>query len=188
MSDNHEVSELLHQLRLGNRDAQQKLVPLVYAELRRLAGWYLRRERPNHTLEATALVHEAYLRLVQAGTVDWKGRSHFFALAAHLMRCILVDYARAHRAKKRGGSQENIILDDFLVFSLPRSEELLALDNALDRLGKLDQRQSQIVEMRFFGGLSEEEIAAHLGISERTVKRDWRIAKAWLYRALSSHV
>ncbi len=181
----HEVTNLLVELTRGNKDAQERLVPLVYSELRRLAASYLRRERADHTLQPTALVHEAYLRLVAVNGVDWQGRSHFFAMAAQLMRRILVDHARARRARKRGGSRESINLEDAFVFVSPRSEQLIALDDALNKLGECDPRQSQIVEMRFFGGLSEEEVAAHLGISTRTVKRDWRMAKAWLYKELN---
>jgi RNA polymerase sigma-70 factor (ECF subfamily) len=180
-----EVTDLLAQLRLGNPQAEGRLIPLVYGELRRLAASYVRKERPDHTLQPTALVHEAYLHLRDLREIDWQSRSHFFALAAKLMRRILVDYARAHRARKRGGSRESVSLDDALVFSLPRSEQFIALDEALTRLAEEDRRQSQIVEMRFFGGLDEEEIASLLGISTRTVKRDWRIAKAWLFRELN---
>ena len=183
--DNHEVTNLLIQLTRGDRGAEERLMPLVYAELRRMAASRLRRERADHTLQATALVNETYLRLIEVDTVDWQSRSHFFALAAKLMRRILVDHARARRARKRGGSRESINLDDVLVFTTPRSEQMIALDDALNRLGTYDPRQGQIVELRFFGGLSEEEIAAHLGISARTVKRDWRMAKAWLYKELS---
>jgi len=183
--DNHEVTNLLIQLTRGDRGAEERLMPLVYAELRRMAASRLRRERADHTLQATALVNETYLRLIEIDTIDWQSRSHFFALAAKLMRRILVDHARARRARKRGGSRESINLDDVLVFTTPRSEQMIALDDALNRLGTYDPRQGQIVELRFFGGLSEEEIAAHLGISARTVKRDWRMAKAWLYKELS---
>lgn len=183
--DNHEVTNLLIELRRGNRDVEERLIPLVYGELRRLAASYLRRERADHTLQPTALVHEAYLRLVEVRQVDWQSRSHFFALAAQLMRRILVDHARARRARKRGGSRESINLDDVFVFASPRSDQLLALDDALNRLGQLDVRQCKIVEMRFFGGMSEEEVAEHMGISARTVKRDWRMAKAWLYKELN---
>ena len=183
--DNHEVTNLLIQLTLGDRAAEERLLPLVYAELRRMAANYLRRERADHTLQATALVHETYLRLIEVHAVDWQSRSHFFALAATLMRRILVDHARAHAARKRGGSRDSINLDEVFVFTAPRSEQLIALDDALNRLGQRDPRQGQIVELRFFGGLSEEEVAAHLGISTRTVKRDWRMAKAWLYKELA---
>jgi RNA polymerase sigma factor (TIGR02999 family) len=180
-----EVTNLLGLLRLGDPQAEERLIPLVYGELRRLAASYLRKERSDHTLQPTALVHEAYLRLRDVRGIDWQSRAHFFALAAQLMRRILVDHARAHRASKRGGSREPVALDDALVFSPPRAEQFVALDEALTRLAKRDRRQSQIVEMRFFGGLDEQEIASLLGISTRTVKRDWRIAKAWLFRELN---
>jgi RNA polymerase sigma factor (TIGR02999 family) len=172
-------------LRLGDCQAEEKLVLLVYGELRRLAASYLRRERSDHTLQPTALVHEAYLRLRELRGIEWQSRTHFFALAAQLMRRILIDHARAHCARKRGGSGEAVSLDDVLVFSRPRSEQFIALDEALTRLADRDRRQSQIVEMRFFGGLTEEEIATLLAISTRTVKREWRIAKAWLFRELN---
>lgn len=180
-----EVTNLLCQLRLGDCQAEEKLVLLVYGELRRLAASYLRRERSDHTLQPTALVHEAYLRLRELRGIEWQSRTHFFALAAQLMRRILIDHARAHCARKRGGSGEAVSLDDVLVFSRPRSEQFIALDEALTRLADRDRRQSQIVEMRFFGGLTEEEIATLLAISTRTVKREWRIAKAWLFRELN---
>jgi RNA polymerase sigma factor (TIGR02999 family) len=181
-----EVTSLLAQLRQGDRQAEERLIPLVYAELRRLAASYLRKERREHTLQPTALVHEAYLRLRDVRDIDWRSRNHFFALAAQLMRRILVDHARAHRARKRGGSRETLNLDDVLVFSSPRSEQFIALEEALTRLAEKDPRQSQIVEMRFFGGLGEEEIASLLDISVRTVKHDWRMAKAWLFRELNA--
>ncbi len=180
-----EVTLLLAELQKGNKKAEEKLIPLVYGELRRLAAHYLRGERQGHTLQPTALVHEAYLRLTQMQDVNWQNRSHFFALAAQLMRRILVDHARANRAKKRGGSNEALSLDDAIVFSGPRSEQLIELDDALNRLAQRDSRQSRIVELRFFGGLSEEETGVLLGISTRTVKRDWRIAKAWLYQEMT---
>ena len=186
MSDERgEVTQLLIQLRAGNRDAEAKLIPLVYAELRRLAAHYLRGERPEHTLQPTALVHEAYLRLTKIREVDWQSRSHFFAMSANVMRRILVDHARAQQANKREGFRNAISLEEQLVVSPARSSELLALDEALDRLSKLNARQSKIVELRFFGGLSEEETGAALGVSARTVKRDWRVAKAWLYNEVN---
>ena len=175
------ITQLLIELRAGKKEAESKLIPLVYAELRRLAAHYLRGERPGHTLQPTALVHEAYLRLTKASEVDWQSRSHFFATAATVMRRILVDHARALRANKREGLREAISLDEALVISPAKSVELIALDDALDRLAKIDIRRSKIVELRFFGGLSEQETGEVLGISTRTVKRDWRIAKAWLY-------
>lgn len=179
-----EVTLLLAELQKGSKEAEEKLIPLVYGELRRLAAHYLRGERPGHTLQATALVHEAYLRLTQMGEMNLQNRSHFFALAAQLMRRILVDHARANRAKKRGGPDETLSLDDAIVCSGPRSTQLIELDDALNRLAQRDPRQSRIVELRFFGGLSEEETGVLLGISTRTVKRDWRIAKAWLYQEM----
>jgi len=180
-----EVTQLLIELRSGKKEAESKLIPLVYAELRRLAAHYLRGERPDHTLQATALVHEAYLRMTKLHDVDWQSRSHFFATAATVMRRILVDHARAHRAGKREGFREAISLDEALVISPARCTQLVALDDALDKLAKLDARRSKIVELRFFGGLSEEETGLFLGISTRTVKRDWRVAKAWLYNEVN---
>ncbi|MGA2005515.1 MAG: sigma-70 family RNA polymerase sigma factor [Terriglobales bacterium] len=180
-----EVTQLLAQIHAGNKEAEDRLIPLVYAELRRLAAHYLRGERSDHTLQPTALVHEAYLRLTRIQGVDWQSRSHFFAIAATVMRRILVDHARGQRAEKREGFREAVSLDDALVVSPGRSTDLIALDEALDRLARIDARRSRIVELRFFGGLSEEETAQVLGISARTVKRDWRIAKAWLYNEVS---
>ncbi len=182
-----EVTQLLAQIHAGNKEAENRLIPLVYAELRRLASYYLRGERSDHTLQPTALVHEAYIRLTRMQEVDWQSRAHFFATAATLMRRILVDHARAQCAEKREGFREAVSLDEDLVVSNSRSTDLIALDEALERLAKLDARRSRIVELRFFGGLSEQETGNVLGISERTVKRDWRVAKAWLYNELSSH-
>ncbi len=181
-----EVTLLLGELKKGNRDAEEKLIPLVYGELRKLAAHYLRNERPGHTLQPTALVHEAYLRLTQLREIDWQDRCHFFALAAELMRRILVDHARANRAKKRGGSGEPLSFDEALGVPCRQPQSVIDLDEALSRLGKRDPRQGRIVELRFFGGLSEEETGAVLGISTRTVKRDWRIAKAWLFQELNT--
>jgi RNA polymerase sigma-70 factor, ECF subfamily len=178
-----DVSILLAEVAKGNQDAIPKLVPLVYDEMRRLANRYMRRERTNHTLEATALVHEAYLKLVEQRS-DWRSRAHFFAVAAQVMRHILIDHARGHIRSKRGGPKEAVALDEALVFSEEKSAELLAVDEALQRLAKLDPRQSKIVEMRFFGGLTVEETAEALGISPITVKRDWSLARAWLYGEL----
>jgi RNA polymerase sigma-70 factor, ECF subfamily len=180
-----EVTELLIKLRKGDRKAETKLIPLVYRELRKLAAHYLKGERHGHTLQATALVHEAYLRLTQLQTIDWQSRSHFFAIAAQVMRRVLIDHARAHQAAKRGGPRESVSFDDALVMCDQRSQQLLALDAALDQLAKHDPRQSRIVELRFFGGLTEEEIGDLLGISPRTVKRDWRVAKAWLFQEIN---
>jgi RNA polymerase sigma factor (TIGR02999 family) len=144
----------------------------------------MRGEKPGHSLQATALVHEAYLRLTNVKNVDWQGRSHFFAVAAQIMRRILVDHARAKCAGRRGGHHNKISFEEALIISFERPEQFIALDEALDRLAQLDPRQARIVELRFFGGLSEEETAAILGISARTVKRDWQFAKAWLYKDL----
>jgi RNA polymerase sigma factor (TIGR02999 family) len=179
-----DVTLLLKQLSNGNQDVLDELVPLVYDELRRLAAYHLRQERSNHTLQATALVHEAYLSLVDQRHVDWKNRSHFFGVAAHLMRRILLMHARQHHAAKRGGSAQRISLDEAVVFTRERSAELVALDGLLTRLAELDPQQARIVELRFFGGLSVEETADLLGISSATVKRDWAMAKAWLAREM----
>lgn len=179
-----EVTALLVEVANGNPAAQEQLVPLVYSELKRLARAYMRRERDGHTLQTTALVHEAYLRLVRPQPRNWQGRSHFFGIAANLMRQILIDHARARLREKRGGVVVVLPLDEALAFSPEHSEELVRLDEALERLSKLDPRQSRIVELRFFGGLSVEETAEFLGVSPKTVKRDWSVAKAWLHGEL----
>lgn len=180
-----EITQLLVEIRKGNRAAESKLMPLVYQELRKLARRYMRLERRDHTLQTTALVHEAYVRLVDQRHVSWQNRAHFFAVAAQIMRRILVDHARAHQAAKRGGTDRGISLDDTMVFTEEKASDILVLDEALTRLSERDRRQCRIVELRFFGGLTEEEAAEALGISVRTVKRDWRIAKAWLYHQVS---
>jgi len=181
-----DVTLMLQQLRMGNRDILDKLIPVLYDELRRLAAYYLRQERGNHTLQATALVHEAYLRLVDQQEVQWQNRNHFFGIAAQIMRRILLDYARKHEADKRGGSalQISISLDDAVVLCEENAAELIALDGLLTRLAALDAQQAQVVELRFFGGLSVENTAQLLSISPATVKRDWSMAKAWLAREL----
>lgn len=168
----------------GDREAPAKLMPLVYEELRQLARQYLRRERADHTLQATGLVHEAYLRLVDQSTATWQNRAHFFGVAAQVMRRILVDYARSHHAEKRGGNWDKLVFDEALAPAAERSVDLLALDDALQDLLALDPRQSQIVELRYFGGLTIDEVAEVLDVSPRTVKREWRMAKAWLRRQL----
>jgi RNA polymerase sigma-70 factor (ECF subfamily) len=173
------VTALLSEFVQGNQDAADKLAPVVYDELKRLARRYMRRERPDHTLQTTALVHEAYLKLVRQ-SVDWQCRSHFFGIAAQMMRRILIDHARGHLREKRGGVQEVLPLNEALVFSPEHSEELIKLHEALERLSLLDPRQARIVELRFFGGLNVEETAELLGISAKTVKRDWAVAKVWL--------
>jgi RNA polymerase sigma factor (TIGR02999 family) len=161
-----------------------KLIPLVYDELHQIARRYLRRERPDHTLQTTALVHEAYLRLVDHKKADWQTRIHFFAAAAQLMRHILVDYARAHQAHKRGGGTCKVTFDGGMATTREKGADLLALDAALDTLATLDLQQSRVVELRVFGGLTVEETAEALEISPRTVKRDWSMAKAWLRRQI----
>ena len=182
--DREDVTILLAELTKGNKEAASKLIPLVYGELRRLAGGYMRHERVNHTLQATALVHEAYLKLVEQRSVDWQGRAHFFGIAAQVMRRILVDHARGHLRDKRGGGYQAVPLDEALVFAPEQSLELVKIDAALERLTKLDPRQGKIVELRFFGGLTVEQTAALLGVSPKTVKRDWSVAKAWLHGEL----
>lgn len=181
-----EVTRLLVKLRSGNPEAEAELIPLVYKHLHRLAASYMRGERPDHTLQATALVNEAYLRLVPQRGRGWEDRAHFFAVAARLMRQILVEHARARQAGKRGGEvAARLPLDEALEFSPARSRELIQLDNALESLEQLDPQQARVVELRFFGGLTVEETAEVLGISQRTVKRDWRVARLWLHHEMS---
>ena len=180
------VTRLLQDWGNGDPRALERLTPLVYGELKRLAGRYLRRERPDHTLQSTALVHEAYLRLIDQRNVHWQNRAHFFGVAAQLIRRILVDYARNRNAAKRGAGACKLSLDD--VIETPRIErglDLVALDDALEALARIDPQQSRVVELRFFAGLSIEETAEVLRISPATVKRDWTAAKAWLYRDLT---
>lgn len=174
-----EVTRLLLALRDGKSEVVDDLVPLVYSELRKLAAFYLRSEREGHTLQPTALVHEAFIRLVDAD-VQWQNRGHFFALAANLMRRILVDYARKYQAEKRGGGADKVSLEEAFVFARERPREMIALDEALERLAQIDPRRSQVVELKFFGGLSNEEIAHFLGVHKNTVLRDWNLARAWL--------
>ncbi len=178
------VTRMLIDWSKGDTDAPARLMPLVYEELRTLAHQYIQRERPDHTLQATGLVHEAYLRLVDQTTTTWQNRAHFFGVAAQVMRRILVDYARSHRAEKRGGNWDKLAFDEALAPAAERSVDLIALDDALKDLMSLDARQSQIVELRFFGGLTNEEVGEVLQVSPRTVKREWRMAKAWLRREL----
>jgi RNA polymerase sigma factor (TIGR02999 family) len=185
MASSHDVTRLLKEWAQGDSSALDALTPLVYAELRRLADSYLRSESPGHTLQPTALVHEAYLRLVDRNAPDWQNRSHFYGVAAHLMRQILVDHARTRQAVKRGGQAIQVSLEEDLVVSRERDTDLVALDEALERLAALEPRKAQVVELRFFGGLSIEEIAKLLDVSDVTVRRDWQFAKAWLLRQLS---
>jgi RNA polymerase sigma factor (TIGR02999 family) len=180
-----DVTQLLVDWGKGNKEALDKLIPLVYDELRRLADHYLRRERPDHTLQPTALVHEAYLRLVNQRNVDWHNRAQFFGIAAELMRRILLEHARSHHAAKRGGGEQKLSLDEAMGLSKKREVDLIALDDALTSLAAVDPQKSRIVELRFFGGLTIEETAKLLGVSPITVNRAWRITKAWLLREIS---
>ena len=180
-----EVTRLLRAWSDGDTGALDQLTPIVYDELRRLAARYMGRERPSHTLQTSALINEAYLRLVDAQAVRWQNRSHFFGVSAQVMRRILVDFARARRNLKRGGGAPPLSLDEAMVSVPERSADLLALDEALERLAALNPRQSRVVELRYFGGLTEEEVAEALSISPRTVRNDWGLARAWLYRELS---
>ena len=180
------ITQLLEQASAGDQTALDALLPLVYQELRRLADHYLRQERPDHTLQATALVHEAYLRLVGQTSINWQNRAHFFSVAAQVMRHILVDHARAHTAQKRGGGLTKLSLDEAVSFFNQRDVNLVALDEALTELAQLDPQQARIVELRFFGGLALEEVAEVLKITPGKVRYDWRIAKAWLHRTIST--
>jgi RNA polymerase sigma factor (TIGR02999 family) len=180
-----EVTELLLAWSRGDESALEKLIPLVHAELRRLAKRYMGRERAGHTLQTTALINEAYLRLIHSKNVRWQNRAHFFAVSAQLMRRILVDFARSRHYQKRGGGAQKVSLDQALEISDEKGAELIALDDALSALDKLDARKSQVVELRFFGGLSVEETAEVLKVSPDTIMRDWKMAKVWLLRAMS---
>jgi RNA polymerase sigma-70 factor, ECF subfamily len=180
MSENHDVTVLLSALTRGDEAAASKLVPVVYDELRRLAQAYLRRERIDHTLQPTALVHEAYLKLIDQRSVNWQSRAHFFGVSAQLMRRILIDHARGHSRFKRGGEQKKVSLDDVVVYAEREADELIAVDDSLNLLARIDPRQARVVELRFFGGLSVEEAADVLGVSPKTIKREWSVAKAWL--------
>lgn len=184
MVDSHDVTRLLRKVSDGDENAPEELLPLVYQELRKLARGYMGKEREDHTLQATALVHEAYIRLVDWENVSWENRAHFFAVAARVMRNILVDYARRKKADKRNFEQK-IQLDEAVSFSSEREVDVIALDDALADLEKLDKRQARIVELRFFGGLTIEETAHTLKISPTTVKNEWTVAKAWLRREIS---
>jgi RNA polymerase sigma factor (TIGR02999 family) len=179
-----DVTQLLIDWGNGDQEAFAHLLPLVYDELCQIAARALRRERPEHTLQATALVHEAYVRLVDQGRVRWQSRAHFLGIAAQVMRRLLVDHARRHHAAKRGGRGRKVSLDDVLNVSEVRTADIVALDEALTGLAEVDAPQSRIVELRFFGGLTTEEVAEVLGMSPATVKREWSLAKAWLYRAI----
>ena len=181
-----QVTGLLLAWGKGDDAALERLIPLVHAELRRIAGRHMAHERAGHSLQATALVNEAYLRLVDVRQMKWQDRAHFFAMSARLMRRILVDFARSRGYQKRGGGVEKVSFDEGLVVSNERGSDLVALDDALIALAEVDSRKSQVVEMRFFGGLSVEETAEALHVSPETVMRDWKLAKAWLLRELKS--
>lgn len=179
------LTEILKEINSGKRENLDELLPQIYDELKRIAAYKLSLERPNHTLQATALVHEAYLRLIDQHSVDWKNRSHFFAIAAEMMRRILVNYAELHNAKKRGSGQTLLSINDV---DLPTAEseiDLIFLDNALNELAEFDEKQAKIVELKFFGGLTNEETAEVLGVSESTIRREWRMARAWLTTKLN---
>lgn len=181
----HEITELLAEWRDGNQSALDELYPLVYNELHRLARRYMSRERKGHTLQTTALINEAYVRLVDQKNVQWANRSHFFAISAQIMRRILIDHARRHAYAKRGGGAQQVSLDEVAAVASNCGRELLRLDEALKSLAEMDPRRGQVVELRYFGGLNNEEIAGVLNVSENTVTRDWNMARAWLYQQLT---
>ena len=186
MAQTHKITRMLRDWSDGNREALEELMPLVYDELHKQARRYLRRERANHTLQTTALIHEAYLKLIDQREVNWESRTHFFAVAANMMRRILVDHARTKHREKRGGAGENLPLEEaMLVVSDEKSIDLIALDEALNRLAEFDAQQSRVVELRYFSGLTLEETAAALKISRTTVATEWAMAKAWLHRELT---
>ena len=188
MSDKQvsEITRILQDWNDGDQDAKEKLLPFVYDELRRQARILMSSERRNHTLQPTALVHEAFLRLDRQAGIDWKNRSHFFGIASRLMRQILIDHARLHATAKRGNRPIHFSLDDVQIRVEDRADSLLVLNDVLDSLEKFDPQQAKIVEMRFFGGMSNSEIADDLGLSERTVSREWQAARLWLYREMNS--
>jgi RNA polymerase sigma-70 factor (ECF subfamily) len=182
-----QITGILQDVKHGDRSAWERLLPVVYDELRNLAGQYLRRERRGHTLQPTALVHEAFLKLVDQSRVDWQGRAHFFAIAAQAMRRILVDHARQHQAAKRGGDRERIVFDENLMGGPPQADNILALEDALVKLAELDAQQARIVELRFFGGLNVAEVAEAMQMSKRSVEREWTMVRSWLRRELSDN-
>ena len=185
MSRSPDITQALADLTAGDPEALDRLLPVVYEQLRDIARREMRRERPDHTLDATALVHEAYLKLVELERINWESRAHFFGAAARAMRRILISYARMKKADKRGAGAEHVSLDDAIVLARNRPDRLLALDEALERLAERDERQARVVECRYFAGMSVEETGTALGISPATVKRDWTLARAWLNRELS---
>ena len=180
MDEPEDITELLHRFQAGDEDAQTQLIDAVHGELRVIAARYMRREKSDHTLQTTALVNEAYIKLVNLKTANWQDRAHFYAVASRVMRRILVDHARKHIAGKRGGGIELLPLNEAIVFTPGRSSQIVQLDDALTRLADTDERASKVIELRYFGGLSVEECAEVLGISPRTVKREWMFARAWL--------
>lgn len=181
----HQITQLLAEWSEGNQSALDELYPLVYEELHRLARRYMSRERKGHTLQTTALINEAYVRLVDQKNVRWANRSHFFAISAQIMRRILIDHARRHAYAKRGGGAKQVSLEEAAIVAPDQASELVRLDEALKTLAKLDERRCHVVELRYFGGLSNEEIAGVLKVSENTVTRDWNLARAWLYQQLA---
>ncbi|HJS23790.1 MAG TPA: sigma-70 family RNA polymerase sigma factor [Pyrinomonadaceae bacterium] len=183
----HQITELLAEWREGNQSALDELYPLVYDELHRMARRYMSRERKDHTLQTTALINEAYVRLVDQKNVNWANRSHFFAISAQIMRRILIDHARRHAYAKRGGGAQQVSLEEVAAITPEQGRELVRLDEALKSLAERDPRRSQVVELRYFGGLNNEEIAGVLHVSENTVTRDWNMARAWLYQQLSEN-
>jgi RNA polymerase sigma factor (TIGR02999 family) len=185
LPSSHELTRLLRAWSEDEPGAFEKLIPVVYNELHRLAGRYMAHERPDHTLQASALVNEAYVRLADVKRMSWQNRAHFFAVSAQMMRRILVDFARRHRSSKRGGHAIAVSLEEALVVSRERGEDLVALDEALNNLAAIDPRRSRVVELRYFGGLTVEETAAVLTVSPETVMHDWKLAKTWLKRELS---
>lgn len=185
MSGKNDITQLLLAWHEGDRGALDDLMPIVYDELRKIAASYMRRQSPGHSLQTTALVNEAYLRLIDSRRVNWQNRTHFFAISAQLMRRVLVDFARSKNAQKRGGEGVRVTFDEAMQVPAKKGTDVAALDSALNELAKLSRRQSQIVELRYFGGLTEEEIGEMLGLSSRTVRRDWSVARAWLFRRLS---
>ena len=181
----NEITRQLIAWRNGDAEALEKLIPVVYQELRRIANQHLRRENSEHSLQPTALVHEAYLRLIDQTQVDWQNRAHFFGVAAQMMRRILIDHAKAKHRQKRGGSAHKVSLDEAASYTVERGAGLIALDDTLKLLAEIDERKSRVVELRYFGGLSVDETAQVLGVSDKTVMRDWNLAKAWLYQQLN---
>jgi len=184
MSDQHDVTAKLSELSAGRREAWDELMPIVYGELKRMAHRHLRGERPGHTLNTTAIVHEAYLKLVNIDQLQWRDRAHFFAMASRAMRRILIDHARTRSREKRGGGWTKVTLDDAFKVAEERAEDLIALDDALTRLEQVNERQCRVVEYRFFGGMSIQETAEALGISAASVKRDWMVTRTWLNQEL----